>query len=247
MASTERADLLAIAKALKLRDNADEGSQIEQCDETELLRSIVKCVKSVQSGTHNETSNAALRNVKDSFAFPTTIMNNTGPNDDPNQATRLWTALSKLNDMLRQDYTCRRAMLLNRLDCTVESFKWKNSNNNKIDGSSKSINDLIHEKYEASRLNMKNEPRVDLANLLAVRETESDSLLNRVVSSKKLDCKISYKANERQKTGGDLTYLKQVVISDVPDRGGRTNEIQPPAKETFKQQRTDRGRGRFRR
>lgn len=250
MSASERADLLTIARALKIQVHADKGASTQPCDNIDLLKAIVNFIKSAQSDPQEQTNDpirANLRNIKDSLAFPANLRDKLKLEDDQNKTTNFWIALSKLNDMLRQDYACRRAMLLNRLDCTVESFKWKNSNNNKVNNSEKSINDLIHEKYESARANLRNEPQLNIANLLAVRETESDRLLNCVVSSKKIDCKISYNSQERSKTGGDLIYLKQVVIADVPDRGGRTDEIRPPPKETFKQQRSDRGRGRSRR
>lgn len=254
MASAERADLLAIGQTLGIFDSADDESR-KQCDNIALLKAIVDHIKSAQQATRS----TALKDVDESFAFTPEARARLAAQDDP-RSTNFWQALSKLNDMLRQDYTHRRTMLLNRLDCTVESFKWKNSNNEKVQSGSnqgtgtsdkaKSVNDLIHERYESARLKLRNEPQISLAHLLAARKRESETLLNSVVSSRSVDCKISYKtSNESQRApdSGDLTYLKQVLIPDVPDRGGRPNEVKPPKKETFSQQHrqgnNNRGRG----
>uniref|UniRef100_A0A6G1S3Q9 Protein FAM98B n=1 Tax=Aceria tosichella TaxID=561515 RepID=A0A6G1S3Q9_9ACAR len=152
---------------------------------------------------------------------------------------KIWRPLEKFDDQLRRDYTCRRQMLLSRLDCTIESFKWKGSNNTEPKGGkAKSMNEQIHETYDKARLAMKDEPQVSMAYLLAVRETDCDRLLNGVVSSSSgANCKIQY---GDKGTKGELVNLKQVIIPKVPDRGGRTDEVRPPPKETFGQQR---GRG----
>lgn len=259
MASAERTDLLAIGEALNIFDSKDESKK--QCDNIALLKVIIGHIKSAQQDLSRQLNkhDAALKNIGESFAFTPKARGKVAVHEDPN-SMNFWLALSKLNEMLRQDYTHRRAMLLNRLDCTVESFKWKNSNNDKPsrnnqgtynNDKTKTVNDLIQERYESARLKLRNEPQISLAHLLAVRDTESGILLNSVVSSRSVDCKISYKSvneSHRAQNNGNLTYLKQVLIPDVPDRGGRPNEIKPPKKETFNQQhRHNKGRGGFRR
>lgn len=230
---SEREDLAVIGKLLNLP-----GGEVES--ELELLRSIVTHLKSPSSKIN-------ANKIPESLAFP----RKETQHQNLLEANDLWDELHKFNEILRQDHKCRRKMLLNRLDCTVESFMWKGADSNKKEtakiASKKSTNDLIHETYEISRLKIKDEPQVDMSHLLAIRETECDTLLNSVVSSRTVDCKISQPTQSRMDSKNDPVQLKKVIIPEVPDRGGRPGEIRPPVKETFSRQRRDfggsRGRG----
>lgn len=235
----ERKELLAMAKLLGREDTC-----LQNKTDLELLKIIVAQVESNKDPLN-------LLDFEDSLAFP--------------QATRdkiqligaghLWSQLDSFNDQMRQDYTCRRQMLLRRLDCTVESFKWKGSTTSSSnsasglgaagdgsDSTTKTLNDQIHECYEKARIRLKEEPQVTLAHLLAARETGCDKLLNGVVSTNNVDCKITYRASN----SSEVVNLKQVIIPHVPDRGGRVDEHRAPPKETFAHQRGGsnfRGRG----
>lgn len=226
------------------------GSILPPADHNELtnvdlLKLILKKLSSIDDTTNIHTDDKirslASERLHDSLAFPEKVRKNRSSPVRP----ELWENLKNFNDLLSQDYSSRRQMLLNRLDCTVESFKWKadsKARKSHPPNSEKNnpINDLIHEKYERARVALKDEPDVTLSHLLAVRETESDILLNTVTSSKGTDCKVIYK--DRPQGQGDLVYLKRVIIPAVPDRGGRTNEARAPPKETISQQRRSRGR-----
>lgn len=139
----------------------------------------------------------------------------------------LWTELDKFNNSLRQNFTCRRQMQLNRLDCTVESFKWKSTEHSET-------NDKIHQIYDQIRISLKPEPSVTMSHLLALRLNDCDTLLNEIVSSTKTtDCKIIYSQGREESAESKGVNLKQVIIPDVPDRGGRPEEIRAPQRDSF--------------
>lgn len=244
---TERKDLISICRNLNII-NSDELANDKT--DIELLRLILDNLN-VSVGDTSNTSYLGHKlnthDLPDSLAFPASTRKSTNLVEQ----TELWDKLAKFNDLLKLDYACRRQMLLNRLDCTVESFKWKNSSDqvaSNRDNSRPQVssNDQIHEKYDTIRRELKDEPQIGLDHLLALRENERDYLLNSVVSSKKIDCQVSYKTSnklQQDRLNETLINLKQVIIPDVPDRGGRPGEIRPPQRETFSQQRRSRGRG----
>lgn len=233
----ESKELKSICELLGIEANFQEQNN------TNLLNLIVNKLSTCSGSSDQNTKKTAKlidsERICDSLAFPEKTRCNRNLMTKP----ELWDNLKQFNDILKLDYSSRRQMLLNRLDCTVESFKWKAANKAAEPASDKNspLNDLIHEKYEKARMHLRDEPNITLSHLLAVRETESDTLLNSVASSCGTDGKVVYK--EGSKGQGELISLKQVVIPAVPDRGGRTGEIRAPAKESFSQQRRGRGRG----
>jgi hypothetical protein len=235
--SSERKELLRIHSLLVAgRQAPDELDTATNSNDLELLRSVLALVRQSKSLTDQ---------LDESLAFDSEtrrLMTDERALAEVQQ--QLWQPLDKFDDQLRRDYTCRRQMLLSRLDCTIESFKWKGANNAPPKGGkAKSMNEQIHEVYDRARLNMKDEPQVSISHLLAVRQSDCDRLLNGIVGgSTGLDCMISY-GNKGSTQSGELVNLKHVIIPNVPDRGGRTDDRPPPPKETFGQQRAQRGGG----
>lgn len=233
---SERKDLIAICEMFNI--SLDWNSKTD----ADILKSIVAKLNSLETN-HEKFS------VPDSLAFPQSARDLKGVIEDKD----LWNELEQFHQLLQNDYTCRRQMLLNRLDCTVESFKWKASktrNPSNPSGDSRkqgtegkeSLNDRIHQMYDTSRAELKPQPNVKMAHLLALRESDCDKLLNSVVSSRSNDCQVNYKNHKNRHT--NLVNLKQIIIPDVPDRGGRTDDIGSPPRETYShQQRYGRGRG----
>lgn len=97
----------------------------------------------------------------DSMAFPAEVRETM---DNLKMEDNLWSELENFNDHLKQDYTCRRQMLLRRLDCPVESFKRKGASaKNQQDckkhepkkGAARPIDDEIYEIYDEVRVNFK--------------------------------------------------------------------------------------------
>lgn len=222
----ERKELLAIYRLLDNKSPPD--NQVDNKSELELLRNIVTTLESGKSDKRLDKDN-----LPDSLAFP----RDTRDGKNLIEATDIWDRLEKFNNLLRSDYTCRRQMLLKRLDCTVESFKWKGNkkqgDDKPLHAKAKSLNDQIHERYDNARSNIRDESQVSMSDLLAIRDTQCDRILNGVVSTESVDCQIPY-GKQRQ---GDMINLKQVIIPHVPDRGGRTDEVRPPPKETHGHQR----------
>lgn len=245
-----RKELLIIAGLLGIEDK-EIPIDSESCN-IQLLKLILSKLdpnRNMVLGREGQEIYQKVSDLPDSLAFP----QNVREGNKLSEFNYLWSELGNFQDSLKQDYTCRRKMLLTRLDCTIESFKWKGSdikNKSKtsgdnatahpsslIDGNKKSLNDLIHEKYQP-RKDMRDEPQVTISHLLALRATDCDKLLNCVVSSQTVDCKVDYKSQKQnqhrsQNEPEKLVNLKQIIIPDVPDRGGRTGEIRPPRKETF--------------
>lgn len=258
----ERKDLIAIADMLDM--HGDKHQDRDNETDIGILHKIVTSLESLLE--HDQNRHESIPNNRnklitafstngrfpDSLAFPKPVRDSQNLSENH----QLWKDLRKFNDLLRNDYSCRRQMLISRLDCTVESFKWKSSEvrkqahleaaeDKKSHKDKKSLNDLIHEKYDQARVGLVNEPQITISHLLALRETDCDSLLNSVVSTKSVDCQVLYKPTkqQRQNNTGQLVNLKQVIIPEVPDRGGRTDEMRMPSKETFSQQRRGRAGG----
>ncbi|XP_044747482.1 protein FAM98A isoform X2 [Coccinella septempunctata] len=118
-----------------------------------------------------------------------------------------WKILSQLEKELRSDYKIRREMLLTRLDVTIQSFQWSDR--------AKGKEDFFQTKYKPERSDLHIDPDVDLSHLLAAR---TDLAIIEKTSS----------ANVRRFTRNSI---QKVIIGQVPDRGGRTNEIAPPPPE----------------
>jgi len=221
----------------------------------ELLRTILQRLDILQrpkqeSGDerpHDSSSSSTLSpliSLPDSLAFP----KNARVWNKLANSSEFWAQLEKVKCYLEEDYACRKQLLVHRLDCTIESFKWKSSK--QVDGTNTNpkkhahqrgtINDQIDERYREMGSPSTN-PKISMIDLLAIRETDCDKLLNCIVSSRNVDCKVAYKRNKQQGES-ELVNLKQIIIGDVPDRGGRTDEARPPTRESFSQQRRFRGR-----
>lgn len=200
---SERKDLIAICEMLGMPSDQDATNNKT---DIELLRDILATLDDEveQGGGSNKRVSTLLahKTIPDSLAFP----QQTRDKLQLAECTNLWEELRQFHHLLKPDYSCRRQMLLNRLDCTVESFKWKASNSNlgkndKGDSKTKaggdaargqdnsekkksSPNELIQEKYDGVRVNLREEPNVTTSHLLALRETECDQIMNGIVSSK---------------------------------------------------------------
>nr|XP_031834855.1 protein FAM98A-like [Nomia melanderi] len=118
-----------------------------------------------------------------------------------------WKDLQHIQEELHDEYRLRRMMLLQRLDVTVQSFLWSDR--------IKSQEAELKRRYEDTRKFLSSEPDITFADLLAVRD---DIALMEKTSS----------ASVRKNTKSNIN---SVIIGDVPDRGGRANEQEPPPPE----------------
>ncbi|XP_037875986.1 protein FAM98A [Bombyx mori] len=118
-----------------------------------------------------------------------------------------WKQLETSFTEMFEEYRLRRETLITRLECTIQSFEWSDR--------LKTQKDAIQSTYRPKREHLKPKPDVKLSDFLAART----SLLQVEKTSS---------ATVRKNTRSDVN---KVLIGQVPDRGGRPNEQQPPPPE----------------
>ncbi|KRY30029.1 Protein FAM98A [Trichinella spiralis] len=133
-----------------------------------------------------------------------------------------WNTVECLNDRLRTEYKLRAEMLLKRLDVTVKSFLW----NERV----KEKEEEIMKIYKPLRTPLNSDIQVSVAEVLAARD---DLPL----------IEMTYGVSARKKTTTKIH--KMTMEGKIPDRGGRTSEIQPPPPEmpSWQKRVTSRGGG----
>lgn len=118
-----------------------------------------------------------------------------------------WKDLQHIQQELHDEYRVRRDMLLKRLDVTVQSFLWSDR--------VKAQEAELNRRYEETRKFLNAEPDITIADLLAARD---DIALMEKTSN----------ASVRKNTQSEIN---KVIIGEVPDRGGRPYEQEPPPPE----------------
>lgn len=131
-----------------------------------------------------------------------------------------WKYINNIIELLNEEFSIRRSMLLTRLDVTVQSFKWPDRLKNK--------NNELEEIYQ-TKLNLINKlPNFSISDFLSARE----------------DLAIVEKTSSTLAVQNTNSSVNKVMIGQVPDRGGRPNEQQaPPPEMPSWQQRAQGGRG----
>ncbi|XP_045845198.1 protein FAM98C isoform X1 [Meles meles] len=115
-----------------------------------------------------------------------------------------WEALESLCQRLGDQYCCRRCLLLKRLDLTTSSFHWS-------------------DRAEAQGEAMK-------AVLIPIREAltpESDVSIAHVLAAR-ADLSRLVPATSKAARRGTCCAINKVLMGNVPDRGGRPNELEAP-------------------
>ncbi|KAI4471382.1 fam98 [Holotrichia oblita] len=118
-----------------------------------------------------------------------------------------WHILNQVLHDLHAEYTIRREMLMKRLDCTIQSFQWSDQ--------MKSKDEMIDNVYSEKRKQLRVEPNVNMSDLISARE----------------DLAIIEKTSSASVRRNTKSAINRVIIGNVPDRGGRTNELAPPPPE----------------
>lgn len=118
-----------------------------------------------------------------------------------------WFNLEYLYNEMYQEYKVRRNLLLTRLEVTIKSFTWSIRLEEKFEKIM-----TIYEKYRSGILL---EPMVKISDILAAKP--SLALIEKTSS-------IAVRRNTK-------SSVNNVLIGDVPDRGGRPEEQQPPPPE----------------
>jgi protein FAM98B len=121
-----------------------------------------------------------------------------------NMSENQWKQIHRINQILFDDYKTRRELLLKRLDVTVQSFKWADRLKDK--------NDEISNAFMEKRKALTVEPNVQIEDIMAARED---------LCHMEKTCGTKEMASTRSK-------LHKILIPKVPDRGGRTTELQAP-------------------
>ncbi|XP_036264196.1 protein FAM98C isoform X2 [Pipistrellus kuhlii] len=129
-----------------------------------------------------------------------------------------WEALESLCQSLGDQYCCRRCLLLKRLDLTISAFHWS---------------DRAEAKGEAMK-----------AVLIPIRETltpESDVSIAHILAAR-ADLSRLVPATSKAARRGTSCAINKVLMGNVPDRGGRPDELEAPMPSW--QSRRDNGGGR---
>ena len=118
---------------------------------------------------------------------------------------------ASINDALRVDYGTRRAMLLQRLDVTIQSFLWSE----KAVGRESEIESALAQRRRALQSTA---PAIVPDDAFAAGPEVAALLLRRITDA--------------SSAGTRAAAVKAVRIGDVPDRGGRVEEMKlKPGKE----------------
>uniref|UniRef100_H0XW35 Family with sequence similarity 98 member C n=2 Tax=Otolemur garnettii TaxID=30611 RepID=H0XW35_OTOGA len=128
-----------------------------------------------------------------------------------------WEALESLSQRLKDQYYCRRCLLLKRLDLTTSAFHWS---------------DRAEAQGEAMR-----------AVLIPIQEIltpESDVSIAHVLAAR-ADLSRLVPATSMAARQGTCCAINKVLMGNVPDRGGRPNELEAPMP-TWRDRREDGGR-----
>lgn len=127
--------------------------------------------------------------------------------DNKQLTQKQWNSLIRINNILNEDFKSRRELLMKRLEVTVQSFKWSDQLKNK----NEEINKIFQDKRkELDRLRMY---IISMADFLAARED---------VTQQEKTCSTRLVTHSK---------IHKVIIANVPDRGGRTSELEPPPPE----------------
>ena len=111
-----------------------------------------------------------------------------------------------MNRVMREEYKTRRAMLLQRMDVTIESFM----ESSRVEGKEKDVLDVILE----PRKRMCKDPK----HIAVDHIFDADQSLLELTRL-------------RVTTNAPASFCKSVTIGDVPDRGGRADQMRPSKKE----------------
>ncbi|CAH7372076.1 protein FAM98C isoform X1 [Phodopus roborovskii] len=118
--------------------------------------------------------------------------------------TSQWEALGSLSQSLTEQYCCRRCLLLKRLDLTTSAFHW----GDRAEGKGEAMKAVLF----PIRGRLTPESDVSVAHVLAARAD-----LSRLVPATSVAA--------RQ---GTSCAINKVIMGDVPDRGGRPDELEAP-------------------
>uniref|UniRef100_A0A914HHB2 Protein FAM98A n=1 Tax=Globodera rostochiensis TaxID=31243 RepID=A0A914HHB2_GLORO len=153
-------------------------------------------------------------------SVPRLLLPSSSPLDD-----KEWAKLSQYIDLFNSDYAQRALLLKRRAEVTVDSFLWSDR--------VQKMEDKIRDVLEVSGFTN-----------LCFDPVYADEVL--VANTDLLYVTKTSDAQLRKDTRSFVT-AHRVKADVVPDRGGRTEKMQPMQRETFQQQETQRHQQQFRR
>ncbi|XP_075393393.1 protein FAM98C [Tenrec ecaudatus] len=115
-----------------------------------------------------------------------------------------WEALETLSQSLRDQYCCRRCLLLRRLDLTTSAFHWSEQ--------AKAKGEAMNAVLIPIRGVLTPDSEVSIAHVLAARAD-----LSRLVPATSVAAR-----------RGTCCAINKVLMGNVPDRGGRPSELEAP-------------------
>nr|XP_045041495.1 protein FAM98C isoform X2 [Desmodus rotundus] len=118
--------------------------------------------------------------------------------------TPRWEVLESLCQSLRGQYCCRRCLLLKRLDLTTSAFHWSDR--------AKAQGEAMKAVLIPIRKTLTPETDVSIAHVLAARAD-----MSRLVP-----------ATSKSARQGTCCAINKVLMGNMPDRGGRPNELEAP-------------------
>uniref|UniRef100_K9IJQ4 Protein FAM98C n=1 Tax=Desmodus rotundus TaxID=9430 RepID=K9IJQ4_DESRO len=118
--------------------------------------------------------------------------------------TPRWEVLESLCQSLRGQYCCRRCLLLKRLDLTTSAFHWSDR--------AKAQGEAMKAVLIPIRKTLTPETDVSIAHILAARAD-----MSRLVP-----------ATSKSARQGTCCAINKVLMGNMPDRGGRPNELEAP-------------------
>ena len=201
----------------RLRRHSSSGQTRRQvaANRGQLLFQLDKICKDIQAETPENaiestiisSANTKINNLiesvgsKDKIISPPVILNKIELNKDQR------VTLQAISDAITQDFELRRKMLMKRLDVTIQSFLWGEAAQGK-EGE-------IVAAIKAQRDNLTEE---------SIKYTAEDALIAPVTLLHEHSKRVTDSV-------GSKSLVKTVIIGRVPDRGGRTNEMRPKARD----------------
>ncbi|XP_069042553.1 protein FAM98C isoform X2 [Lepisosteus oculatus] len=115
-----------------------------------------------------------------------------------------WARMEEIHQALRQEYECRRHMMIKRFQVTVGSFHWGERGQDRS-----RLMSTVLQPLESALSPL---PATSLCHLLATREDQSRIVATSCGEARRVTC----------------CAVNKVLMGSVPDRGGRPGEIEPP-------------------
>lgn len=194
---------------VKKRNITSKNNVINESDTAKCLKSILTTLE-ISKPPDTITSLQLFKKIEDKLvvilkSVPKDLLGS--PLIIGELSKKQWDDLDKIHKQMIKEYKTRKEMLLKRLDVTFKSFLWSD----RLKSKENQLNSCYYEKREKMSI----EPNVKISNLLSSRD----------------DLAIIEKTSNASVTKNTRNDVRNVIIGDVPDRGGRPREVEAPPPE----------------